>query len=140
MSAEPLAAGREAIGRYAWEEAFEQLSAADASGDLAAGDLEHLGDAAFWLGRLRDCIRFRERSAAAYTQAGDRLGAARVSLALAGTHFGHGNVSVGGGWLGKAQRLLEEEAESAEHGELDLWRAQILIFRGDLDGARSLSM
>jgi class 3 adenylate cyclase len=130
-----LEAGRDAIARHAWKDAFDLLSAADASSSLAAEDLERLGDAAFWIGRARDCIRFRERSAAAYTQTGDRRGAARVSLALAGSHFSQRSLSVGAGWFAKAQRLLADEAEAPEHGELAIWKAQILIARGDLDGA-----
>ncbi len=59
-----LKAGRDAIARHAWEDAFDLLSAADASESLGAEDLERLGEAAFWIGRAPDCIRFRERSAA----------------------------------------------------------------------------
>jgi tetratricopeptide (TPR) repeat protein len=130
-----LKASRDAIARHAWKEAFDLLSPADASRSLAAEDLERLGNAAFWIGRARDCIRFGERSAAAYTQAGDRRGAARVSLALAGNHFWQRSFSVGAGWFAKAQRLLADEPEAPEHGELSLWKAHILIARGDLDGA-----
>jgi class 3 adenylate cyclase len=135
VSDDLLRAGRDAIARQAWKDAFDRLAAADASTDLGAQDLESLGDAAFWLGRLHDCIRFRERSAAAYTQAGDRRGAARVSLALAGNHFWQRSIAVGAGWFAKAQRLLEDEDESPEHGELATWRAHMLIAGGKLDEA-----
>src|SRR5207245_164728 len=135
VSDDSLEAGRDAIARQAWKDAFDLLSAADASRSLVAEDLERLGNAAFWIGRARDCIRFRERCAAAYMRAGDRRGTARVALALAGSHFFQRNVSVGAGWFAKAQRLLADEAEAPEHGELAMWKAHTLVARGDLDGA-----
>ena len=130
-----LKAGRDAIARHAWEDAFDLLSAADASETLEAEDLERLGEAAFWIGRAPDCIRFRERSAAEYTKAGNCRGAARVALALVVNHFWQRSFAVGAGWFAKAQRLLEEEAESPEHGELANLRTHLLIAGGDLDGA-----
>jgi hypothetical protein len=45
---DPLRAGREALARHAWLEAFEQLSQADRDGDLSAGaDLEAVALASF---------------------------------------------------------------------------------------------
>ena len=40
-----LEAGREAISRHAWREAFELLTAADQAGGLTAADLEGLREA-----------------------------------------------------------------------------------------------
>ena len=42
-----LAAGREAVRRYAWREAYTQLKAADQPGSLGADDLEGLAEAAW---------------------------------------------------------------------------------------------
>jgi len=130
-----LDAGREAFSRHAWAEAFQRLSRCDGQEPLGAEDLERLGEAAFWLGRVPDAIRVRERSAAAYSAAGDRLGAARVSIAIASNHFWQHDYAVGSGWFQKAQRLLEDEPESVEHGDLGVWRAHILIASGKLDEA-----
>ncbi len=41
-----------------------------------------------------------------------------MALALVVNHFWQRSFAVGAGWFAKAQRLLEEEAESPEHGEL----------------------
>lgn len=46
-ASEPLRAGREALSRHAWVEAFELLSQADREGDLAGEDLEALAEAAY---------------------------------------------------------------------------------------------
>jgi hypothetical protein len=43
-----LEAGREAIRRHAWREAFDLLTAADQAGGLTAEDLEGLAEAAWW--------------------------------------------------------------------------------------------
>lgn len=40
-----LRAGREALGRHAWEEAFQLLSQADREGGLLGADLEALAGA-----------------------------------------------------------------------------------------------
>jgi hypothetical protein len=45
-----LAAGREALQRHAWREAFEQLRGSDAAEPLPPEDLELLAEAAQWVG------------------------------------------------------------------------------------------
>ena len=76
-------AGREAIRKHAWREAFEVLSGADEAGGLGAEDLERLAHAAWWTGYLDGCISARERAYSAYVEAGDKRGAARVAMAVA---------------------------------------------------------
>jgi len=61
-----LKAGREALARSAWQEAFDLLSAADAKGDLAAEDLERLGEAAMWAMQPDECIAAYARAFAAH--------------------------------------------------------------------------
>ncbi len=50
-TADALHAGREALARHAWPEAFEQLSLADRAGPLSGADLEGLALAAFFAER-----------------------------------------------------------------------------------------
>jgi tetratricopeptide (TPR) repeat protein len=45
-----------------WEQSFETLTALDASETLGAEDVEALGEAAWWTGRLRESIAARERA------------------------------------------------------------------------------
>ncbi len=52
---EQLLAGRAAVKRYAWREAYDLLHEADGSGALSAEDLEGLADAALWTGGLGAC-------------------------------------------------------------------------------------
>ena len=62
----PLQAGRDAVARHAWREAFDLLSVADSTQPLDPEDLEKLAEAAWWTGRLQHCIESRERAFAGY--------------------------------------------------------------------------
>ena len=118
---DPIEAGREAVRRRAWEDAYELLSSAD--GRLAAEDLRGLGEAAFWSGRPDEAVAARERAYKAYLDEGDRLRAADIALRLAFDYFPKGNLPLFRGWLAKGERILEDEPESLEHGRAALTRA-----------------
>lgn len=113
-----LEAGRDAIRRFAWREAFELLTEADRQVGLPPEDLEALGEAAWWVAQLDTSIAAREKAYAGYLAADDRRGAARVALAVAKDHFGKGSDAVGSAWIERARKLLAEEPEAAEHGWL----------------------
>ena len=49
---------------------------------MGADDLERYGEAAWWSGKLREAIRLREESYAAYAREGSNVAAARVALTL----------------------------------------------------------
>jgi hypothetical protein len=70
------AAGRAALARHAWREAFDNLTAAQAS---EPGDLAALGEAAWWLSRVDDAIVARQRAYAWYLQANQRGRAALIA-------------------------------------------------------------
>jgi hypothetical protein len=53
-TADALDRGREAFGRWAWADAFEELSPADQEAPLAPEDLERLAAAAYLVGRDAD--------------------------------------------------------------------------------------
>ena len=69
---DPVQAGREALGRHAWQEAFDQLSQADRDGELSGSDLEALASAAFFVARAGDELALKERAFKAYETAGDQ--------------------------------------------------------------------
>jgi hypothetical protein len=60
--ADPLEAGRDALARHAWPEAFEQLSLADGDGRLSGADLEALALAAFFAARADVELDVKERA------------------------------------------------------------------------------
>jgi class 3 adenylate cyclase len=127
--AEPLSTAREAAGRHAWREAYDAYGAAE-RGELTPGDLERYADAAWWTGKIEEAISLRERAYAGFTAAGDRRRAARVALTLNWDHVGREAYAVAGGWFANAERLLENEPESSEHGFLALTRGLNALFGG----------
>jgi class 3 adenylate cyclase len=126
---------RRAVGRHSWREAYETYSGADQS-DLTPEDLEQFADAAWWTGRITEAIGLRERSYAGFSAAHDKLGAARLALALSWDHMNRGSFAVSRGWFANAERLLEGEPESAEHGLLALSRGiSALLAEGNIGDA-----
>jgi class 3 adenylate cyclase len=113
-----IIAGREALRRHAWHEAFEQLSAADAVEHLPPEDLELLAEAAMWVGRLDDCIAVHERAHAAYLERGNRRRAGFLALLLSHDHSAKGKGSQANGWMRRAEQLLVAEQDSIEYGHL----------------------
>jgi len=113
--------GRDAMSRHAWAEAVEVFVAADRNGGLSPTDLEALGTAAWWAGQPDDATDALERAFAAYVEAGQTSEAARVALVLGYEAFRRLAGSVGGGWMARAERLLESEPESALHARLAVY-------------------
>jgi class 3 adenylate cyclase len=131
-------AAREAISRGAWREAYGLFSDLDAS-TLSPEDLESFGDAAWWSGKLEEAVKYRERAYAGFSAAGDKLGAARLALTLSWDHEGRGAMAVSQGWFATAQRLLEGQPESFEHGRVVLTEAMgAMMMEGDLPKALEL--
>ena len=126
---------REAVSRYAWREAFDLFAGADAAAPLGPDELDLMAECAWWIGKMRHCMALRERAYAEYRKQGSVLRAAHVALDLS-QHYGdlgeHGDASA---WLQSAARLLEGEAESAEHGWLSFARAVMARDEGDLEAA-----
>lgn len=132
---ERLATGRDAVARRAWPEAYEALSGATASGELQPDDLELLAKSAWWVGRQNEAIEARERAYATYVDRGDVPAAAFTALTLRRQYAMKLAGSVAQGWLNRAERLLEHEAESIPHGYLALAHGQLAWSRGELDHA-----
>ncbi len=121
------------LSNLRWERAFDILSALDATDGLGAEDLEALGEAAWWLGRVPECIAARQRSVAAYIAGGNPRPAALVALRLFYTFSVGGEGAIATGWLRRATRLLDGEPEGVEHGQLWLAEARVARARGDTD-------
>ena len=133
QTVDSLHAAREAASRHAWREAYDAYAATE--GALGADDLDRFAEAAWWGGRLDEAINLRERSYAGFAATGDKLAAARLALTLSWDYSARGAFSVSNGWFATAERLLAEQAESAEHGFLTLTRAINAMFEGNNLGA-----
>ena len=115
---ETVQLGRDAMDRHAWAEAIDVFKAADRDGGLEPRDLELLGTAAWWAGQPDDATEALERAFAAYADASQSGDAARVALALAYQAFRRQMGSIGGGWLARAEHLLESEPDSPLHARI----------------------
>jgi DNA-binding CsgD family transcriptional regulator len=135
-----LVRGREAAERLAWADAYAALSLADQSSSLAAEDLELLGTAAYLLGHVEDCLGALQRAQQLHAEAGDPRRAARCALWLA-FHLGSaGELAQAGGWLARANRLLEHEPpDCTERGLLLLSLAVQHIGAGDNAAAQEVA-
>ena len=102
---------------------------------LSPGDLELIAEATSWTGPTERCIDASERAFNGYLSGDDRSGAARVALRLARGYYLLSAGSVAGAWVKRAERLLEDEPECVEHGQLARLRGVAANTRGDVDAA-----
>ena len=111
--------GRAAFARRAWGDAYAELAAADREAPLGLEDLERLAVAAYLVGRDDDSATAWGRAHQACLHAGDVTRAARCAFWLAFGLLNRGEVARGGGWLARAQRLLDEgDRDCVEQGYL----------------------
>jgi DNA-binding CsgD family transcriptional regulator len=114
-----LARGRESFTGRAWMDAYKSLSHADQANPLGAEDLELLATSASMIGRDDECLGSLERAYNVYLEAGEVLRAVRCAFWVGINLALHGEVSRASGWLGRAQRLVDREADDCvERGYL----------------------
>ena len=133
----PAALGAAALGRHAWQEAFEALSAADAAGQLSPAELDMLADAAWWTGRMPMALEVRERAYAAATRAGIIEAAVAAAIGLGRDNLLRNDIAVANAWLNRAGHLLDGVPENIGHGYLAACRAFAAALSGDAE--RSLA-
>lgn len=134
--ADAIARGRDAFERRAWADAFAQLSAAE--GDLELEDLEKLAAAAYLAGRVDESVDAWTRAYHEYIDACDVARAARSAFWLAFILLNRGELARGGGWVHRAQRLLDDgRRDCVEEGYLRYCTSLRSVFEGDVEAAHS---
>jgi DNA-binding CsgD family transcriptional regulator len=114
-----LERGREAYSAEAWSDAHESLSVADESDRLGAEDLELFAISAYMLGREAEYLGLLERAHRAHVDRGRPLPALRCAFWIGISLARRGEVGRSSGWLGRAQRILDEQGgDRVEHGYL----------------------
>jgi hypothetical protein len=106
--ADAIDRGRESFRRRAWGDAFAQLSVAEGDSHLELEDLERLAAAAYLVGRVDDSVDAWARAHHEYMQAGEVARAAHCAFWLAFVLLNKGELGGGGGWVHRAQRLLDD--------------------------------
>jgi DNA-binding CsgD family transcriptional regulator len=113
-----LRLAREAYERREWVSAYRTLSGVDDS-DLTAGDFAALATTAYLLGQRNDCVQAAQRAFQANHRQGNVLASVRSALWLATVLYEGGEAAIGGGWVARARRLLDEvQGEVVERGYL----------------------
>jgi class 3 adenylate cyclase len=132
---ELIEAGRIALQRHQWQEAYDALSEADRQGAPTGEGLELLAWAAYWTGHPDETVEAVERAYGAYLKEGNRASAAMMAFRAAEQHGMRMAMPQAQGWGAKALRLAEEDPEWPVHGWL-AWMAGLLAwFAGDFEGA-----
>lgn len=114
--AKALDDARDAIGRRAWQDAYDLLTAADVASPLQPEDLESLAITTALLASIEESTQAWARAYNAWLET-DRHRAARCAFWLGMGLINHGEMSRGGGWLGRAAKTLEDAGtDCAEAG------------------------
>ncbi|RHW24598.1 LuxR family transcriptional regulator [Nocardioides immobilis] len=117
--------------------AYDELVVLRGSGSLDAEGLYALGDAAWWLGLIRETLEICEECHERFLEEGRLDRAAMVALESGFHWMMRGEPEVGSGWLSRARRLLDGQPPSIGHGFLLWMDAQVRFASGDIEGARS---
>jgi DNA-binding CsgD family transcriptional regulator len=130
-AAHALDGGRASFARQAWGDAYAQLWAADQQTPLELHDLEQLAMAAYLVGHDAESTDIWARAHRECERLRDAVGAARCAVRLGMELLLMGESARGGGWLARAQRIIEEgNVDCVERGWL-LVPAAIQCFDDD---------
>ena len=135
-----LAATRAAIARHDWQGALDEARAVafdDPATEADRADLE--AEAAWWLGRLEDCISAREHAYRLYEDVGDQRRAGQCAVWLWEHHAIYARPAIASAWLRRARRALGDDTECVEYGALLLREAETAHGGGELDPALVLA-
>jgi DNA-binding NarL/FixJ family response regulator len=130
-----LLRARVAYDRRDWLAAYGGLSEA-AADELTADDFSRLATVAYLVGRRNDCIQALQRAYQLHVDSGAVLPAVRTAFWLALVLLNSGEAAVGGGWVGRAQRLLADiEGDVVERGYVTIHVMYRHIFASDFGPA-----
>jgi len=134
-----LLRARAAFDRRDWLAAYGGLSEAAQDG-LSAEDFVRLATVAYLVGRKNDCIQALQRAYQLHLDNGAVLPAVRAASWLAQVLLTSGETAIGGGWVGRAQRLLVDvEGDVVERGYVAIHAMFRHIFADDLEPAMDLA-
>lgn len=116
--------GLDAFDRREWSNAYEQLAAADRDEGLEPAALERFSLAAYLVGRADESVEILARAHREYLDRDDPPGAARCAFWLGFQLLMRGEPARGGGWVARAEHILEDCGRDCEE------RGFVLLPRG----------
>jgi ATP/maltotriose-dependent transcriptional regulator MalT len=120
---DPLLDGQQALDEAHWGDArvaFEAALDASDTPDAHSG----LGQALWFLGRVREGVAERERAFEGYVRDGRCDEAARIAVWVSHQYFISGRASAARGWLARAERAVAGIGPCAGHGWVAVERAR----------------
>ena len=141
MATDRFAPAREAFARHDWKGAYAALSVADETqARIGVEDLERLAVSAYMLGKDEASADLWARAHSEWLRRHDVRRAARCIFWLVLDLLTRGEAARAGGWLARAQRLLDGQPEGcAEQGLLLALTARTHIRQGDVDSAHQVA-
>lgn len=119
--------------RRDWPAAYDAYAALP---DRTPTVVEGLAEAAWWLGRMDEAIKGYTDAYRGHLDSSDLEAAARVAVLLSIHTRLVGEAAQSAGWVGRAQRVLEDLPECAAHG-YPLYLATAALTGSDLDAAEA---
>jgi DNA-binding NarL/FixJ family response regulator len=129
---ELLMTARTAHARRDWHASYQAFSRAGEDTTLGTDDLDAMAVAAWRLGRGKESLRVAERVFAQLSRT-DPSSAAMKAVELGLAWFTRGDVNIGRGWMNRARRLLDAEAEGETHGYLVYLEALVAMVSRNAD-------
>ncbi len=128
--------GRESVRQQRWADACAQLSQADGLEPLGAEDLLLLAEATYLVGRDAESADAMERAHQEFLRCGQPARAVGCAFWLALPLLLRGEMARAGGWLARAQRLIDEgQLDCVERGFLLFPAGLQSLIGGDFEGA-----
>jgi ATP/maltotriose-dependent transcriptional regulator MalT len=136
-----LDGARRAYELHDWQTAYDEARAIDGLEAIDEADrLDLVADTAWWLGLLDDCIAHRESAYVAYDGLAESRRAGQCAVWLYEHHCFKGQSTIGGAWLRRAHRSLDDDPECVEHGALVLREAEAAHGAGAVDRATAMAL
>jgi LuxR family transcriptional regulator, maltose regulon positive regulatory protein len=138
VASDPVSAGWAQLADGEWGAARASFAEALASEETPEA-FEGLSWAAWWLDDAEAVFDARKRAYGLYRRRGEGASAARMATWLAADQLDfRGAVAVAGGWLRRAERLLDSVEPGPEHGWLAFHEGYIAHLSGDTANAVEL--
>lgn len=131
--------GRTAYREHRFVDAAADIAEAAREQDVEAADLEHLSIAAILVGRPDEGIDALTRAHEVYLAQGDVEGATRCAVWAGMELMDLGEPARAGGWFGRAQRLVEQSADTRpDHGFALIPEGMAAFYSGDGEKAEAV--
>jgi len=140
VDADALTAARDALAQHDWQTALGLAAAAQVDTPaLEADRADTTAEAAWWLGRLDECIEAREQAYRLFDEIGEHRRAGQCAVWLWEHYAITARPANASAWLRRARRSLEGDTECAAYGALLLREGEMAHGGGELDRAVALT-